>query len=188
MKQTLYIISVITLLLGGCKHPQEIIFEGKVKRETISIAPKYAGRVEFINIHEGYKVQAGDTLEGLSQSYFGSPRLWHQLQARNKVKDPRQLQPGSVVWIPVGLLPAESAQVEFVHGDVKVHGAEQGATTNTSAAANPPVAAGTMLAEGTRLQVGPEGFVTVRLADGSVVKVSAQLVALNRGKGHYAVA
>ena len=119
-------------------------------------------------------MQAGDTLEGLSQSYFGTPRLWHQLQARNKVKDPRQLQPGSVVWIPVGLLPAESAQVEFVHGDVKVHTAEQGATTNTSAAANPPVAAGTMLAEGTRLQVGPDGFVTVRLADGSIVKVSAQ--------------
>ena len=119
-------------------------------------------------------VQAGDTLEGLSQSYFGTPRLWHQLQARNKVKDPRQLQPGSVVWIPVGLLPAESAQVEFVHGDVKVHTAEQGATANTSAATNPPVAAGTMLAEGTRLQVGPDGFVTVRLADGSIVKVSAQ--------------
>ena len=119
-------------------------------------------------------VQAGDTLEGLSQSYFGTPRLWHQLQARNKVKDPRQLQPGSVVWIPVGLLPAESAQVEFVHGDVKVHTAEQGAATNTAAAVNPPVAAGTMLAEGTRLQVGPDGFVTVRLADGSVVKVSAQ--------------
>ena len=119
-------------------------------------------------------VQAGDTLEGLSQSYFGTPRLWHQLQARNKVKDPRQLQPGSVVWIPVGLLPAESAQVEFVHGDVKVHTAELGATANTSAATNPPVAAGTMLAEGTRLQVGPDGFVTVRLADGSVVKVSAQ--------------
>ena len=119
-------------------------------------------------------MQAGDTLEGLSQSYFGTPRLWHQLQARNKVKDPRQLQPGSVVWIPVGLLPAESAQVEFVHGDVKVHTAEQGATANTAAAANPPVAAGTMLAEGTRLQVGPDGFVTVRLADGSIVKVSAQ--------------
>jgi len=119
-------------------------------------------------------VQVGDTLEGLSQSYFGTPRLWHQLQARNKVKDPRQLQPGSVVWIPVGLLPAESAQVEFVHGDVKVHTAELGATTNTAVAANPPVAAGTMLAEGTRLQVGPDGFVTVRLADGSVVKVSAQ--------------
>lgn len=119
-------------------------------------------------------MQAGDTLEGLSQSYFGTPRLWHQLQARNKVKDPRQLQPGSVVWIPVGLLPAESAQVEFVHGDVKVHTAELGATTNTAAAANPPVAAGTMLAEGTRLQVGPNGFVTVRLADGSIVKVSAQ--------------
>ena len=119
-------------------------------------------------------VQAGDTLEGLSQSYFGTPRLWHQLQARNKVKDPRQLQPGSVVWIPMGLLPAESAQVEFVHGDVKVHTAEPGASTNPAAAANPPVAAGTMLAEGTRLQVGPDGFVTVRLADGSVVKVSAQ--------------
>lgn len=62
MKQTLYIIFVIALLLGGCKQPQEIIFEGKVKRETISIAPKYAGRMEHIGVQEGDKVQAGDTL------------------------------------------------------------------------------------------------------------------------------
>ena len=39
-------------------------------------------------------VQAGDTLEGLSQSSFGTPRLWHKIKTQNKDKDPRQLQPG----------------------------------------------------------------------------------------------
>ena len=66
-----------------------------------------------------HTVQPGDTLEGLAQSYLAAPQMWPRLQARNKVKDPRHLQPGSVVWIPVSLQPAESASVEFVHGNVK---------------------------------------------------------------------
>ena len=66
-----------------------------------------------------HTVQPGDTLEGLAQSYLAAPQLWPRLQARNKVKDPKHLQPGSVVWIPVSLQPAESASVEFVHGNVK---------------------------------------------------------------------
>ncbi len=62
MKYTLYIISVIALLLSGCNHPQETIFEGRVKRETISVAPKYAGRIEHLGVQEGDIVQLGDTL------------------------------------------------------------------------------------------------------------------------------
>lgn len=113
-----------------------------------------------------HTVKDGDTLEGLAKAYLTDPRQWPLLQARNKVANPRRLQPGSVVWIPVRLQPAESATVEFVHGAV---------TAQTRAGDVPaPVAKGGKLEEGTALQVGPDGFVAVRLADGTVVRVQAQ--------------
>ncbi|WP_082615298.1 FecR domain-containing protein [Acidovorax sp. Root267] len=113
-----------------------------------------------------HTVQEGDTLEGLAKAYLAAPRQWPLLQARNKVADPRRLVPGSVVWIPVRLQPAESATVEFVHGTV---------TAQTRAGDTPaPVAQGGKLEEGTALQVGPDAFVAVKLADGTVVRVQAQ--------------
>ena len=64
-----------------------------------------------------HTVRAGDTLEGLANAYLDNPRQWPLLQQRNKVADPRRLQPGSTVWIPVRLQPQASAQVEFVQGN-----------------------------------------------------------------------
>ncbi|MDP3228985.1 MAG: FecR domain-containing protein [Acidovorax sp.] len=113
-----------------------------------------------------HTVQDGDTLEGLAKAYLADPRQWPLLQARNKVANPRRLQPGSIVWIPVRLQPAESATVEFVHGAVTAQ-----ARASDAAA---PVAKGGKLDEGTALQVGPDAFVAVRLADGTVVRVQAQ--------------
>ena len=113
-----------------------------------------------------HTVQDGDTLEGLARLYLDAPRQWPLLQARNQVANPRRLQPGSVVWIPVRLQPAESATVEFVHGNVT---AQAG-----SGAPRSLVAPGGLLEEGTSLQVGPDGFVAVKLADGTVVRVQAR--------------
>ena len=113
-----------------------------------------------------HTVQAGDTLEGLANAYLDNPRQWPLLQQRNKVANPRRLQPGSTVWIPVRLQPKTSAQVEFVQGN---------ATAQPGTQASPqPLAQGTRLDEGTRLQVGPDSFVAVRLADGTVVRVQPQ--------------
>jgi len=52
----------LVVLMGGCATDKSNVFEGKVKRETISIAPKYAGRIERILVKEGDRVKAGDTL------------------------------------------------------------------------------------------------------------------------------
>jgi hypothetical protein len=114
-----------------------------------------------------HTVQDGDTLEGLAKMYLSSSHQWKELQARNKVADPRRLKPGSVIQIPVRLQPAESATVAFVHGTVTAQG---GATGTVSDA----LAKGSRLEEGTSLQVGPDSFVAVRLADGTVVRVLAQ--------------
>lgn len=113
-----------------------------------------------------HTVQDGDTLEGLAKAYLAAPRQWPLLQARNKVANPRRLQPGSIVWIPVRLQPSESATVEFVHGAVTAQARASDAPA--------PVAKGGKLDEGTALNVGPDAFVAVRLADGTVVRVQAQ--------------
>ena len=113
-----------------------------------------------------HTVQDGDTLEGLARTYLTAARQWPLLQARNKVADPRRLQPGSVIWIPVHLQPSESATVQFVQGAVTAQARASGAPA--------PVTPGSTLEEGTALQVGPESFVAVKLADGTVVRVQAQ--------------
>ena len=106
-----------------------------------------------------HTVQPGDTLEGLARHYLNAPQQWPLLQKRNAVANPRQLRPGSVLYIPAHLLLSAPAQIDFVQGDVRIV---------------PALAPGSPLPEGTRLQVGAEGFVVVRLADGSVVRVPAQ--------------
>lgn len=112
-----------------------------------------------------HTVRAGDTLEGLANAYLDNPRQWPLLQQRNKVADPRRLQPGSTVWIPVRLQPQASAQVEFVQGNATAQAPQSDAQ---------PLAQGARLEEGTRLQVGPDSFVAVRLADGTLVRVQPQ--------------
>ena len=100
-----------------------------------------------------HAVKEGDTLEGLARSYLANPRQWPLLQARNKVADPRRLQPGSLIFIPVRLQPSESARVQFVQGE---------ATAQARGSSTPaPIATGSKLEEGTELKVGPESFVAV---------------------------
>ncbi|PWW47721.1 FecR domain-containing protein [Melaminivora alkalimesophila] len=112
-----------------------------------------------------HRVRPGDTLEALSSHYLGSARLWRELQRHNRVPDPRRLQPGSVLQIPLELLPRSAAEVVFVHG--------AGLVTLPGASQPEPALAGQQLPEGTRAQAGPGSFISVRLADGTVVRVQA---------------
>jgi hypothetical protein len=112
-------------------------------------------------------VVQGETLEKLASLYFGDTRLWTQLQAANQIPDPRRLQPGSTILIPARLLPVTSGTVEFVRGNVTVAQAGNPGTTA-------PAQAGQQLDEGARIQSGPDSFVAVRLADGTIVRVHAQ--------------
>lgn len=112
-----------------------------------------------------HRVRPGDTLEALAVHYLDAPRLWPQLQAYNHVANPRRLRPGSVLRIPYQLLPAGSAEVDFVRG--------QASTTADTGASASPLQAGQALREGARVQVAPDSFVTVRLADGTLIRVQA---------------
>ncbi|QIL78619.1 LysM peptidoglycan-binding domain-containing protein [Diaphorobacter sp. HDW4A] len=113
-----------------------------------------------------HRVKQGDTLERLSTDFYGDVKLWPELQKYNQVSNPRHLQPGSILRIPVKYLPLQSAEVSFVQGQ---------ATVATTPGAEPAeLKAGHKLGEGAEIKVAQDSFVTVKLADGSLIRILAQ--------------
>lgn len=125
-----------------------------------------------------HRVVAGDTLQTLGERYLRAPSRWRELQAINKISDPEALVADTVVRIPRRLLrPAgvATARVEFVEGQaVGTPSATAGAGAPPSDEAGTPLAAGDAIGEGTRIQVPKDGYLRLRLADGSVVRVLAE--------------
>lgn len=120
-----------------------------------------------------HRVVSGDTLEELAARYLGDHKRWTALQSHNKVQDPLRLRPGSVLEIPTRLLRAAMASVEFVQGDVQSTRSLDHLADSTKAPAQ-PVRKGQLLQEGDSLQVPANAFVSVRLADGSLVRVQSE--------------
>lgn len=117
-----------------------------------------------------YEVRPGESLYLIAERQLEDPRQWPAIARLNKLPRPSRLQPGQVLRIPAHLLKGEMrpARVEYVRGDVR--------------AGDMPLAIGQALPEGATLQVGAQGFVSLRLHDGSLVQLQsatrAQLVRL----------
>ena len=114
---------------------------------------------------------AGDTLIGLSQRYLADPRHWQVLARVNKVANPRRIPIGQALCIPVDRMkttPQPGVVLEVV-GEVTRH-APPGAGP---VAAMQPVQKGDAVTQGMTLRTSPNGYVTVQLADGSILKVQA---------------
>lgn len=110
-------------------------------------------------------VQAGDTLYGLAERYLDDPTQWPLLQSLNQVRNPLRLMPGRTLVIPAHLMRAPAAAAEVLH--------VAGRASVSEAGAGPaPLAAGQRLEEGARIEIGDGGFVSLRLADGSEVRLS----------------
>lgn len=113
-----------------------------------------------------HRITAGDTLEQLAHRYLGDATLWAALQSHNRIDSPYRLQPGSVLEIPLQLMRAATASVDYVQG--RAHLSRSGSAT--------PMTHGMPLQEGDKLKLDPNAFVAVRLADGSTVRVQATSV------------
>ena len=136
-----------------------------------------------------HRVVAGDTLQALGERYLRVPSRWREVQAVNRIADPDVLKAGSVVRIPHRLLRppgTTTAKVEFVQGHAvglpppepaaparRVKGAPPPAPA-PAAEASEALVAGDTVSEGTRIQVPKDGYLRLRLADGSVVRVLAE--------------
>ncbi|MCU7551993.1 biotin/lipoyl-binding protein [Chitinophagaceae bacterium LB-8] len=65
MQKSFQILPLLLMILVSCnnnKPEQNIENQGKVKQETVSVAPKIAGRIQEIKVSEGQQVYKGDTL------------------------------------------------------------------------------------------------------------------------------
>lgn len=107
-----------------------------------------------------YQVRQGDTLIALSRDFLEPARNWRDLQKLNRVPNPRRLQPGSELQMPVGWLAREAsvAQTLFVRGDVQLLRSGQAAQA---------LQVGTELRSGDALKSGEQASATLRFADGS---------------------
>ena len=46
---------------------------------------------------------ATETLTGLAYRYYGDPRAWRVIAGRNGISDPRRIEPGTQLLIPMPL-------------------------------------------------------------------------------------
>ncbi|MGP1614173.1 MAG: FecR family protein [Pollutimonas bauzanensis] len=108
-----------------------------------------------------YRAMPGDTLIELAQRFTDNPANWSTLQSLNSVQDPTRLSIGRELKIPFSLIPElpSQAQVSHIAGEVGADGESTGIKA--------------VLAEGDSLRTGPDGFVTLVLADRSVISVPA---------------
>lgn len=113
-----------------------------------------------------YEAQRGDTLIGIGKRLLEQPGDWRILARLNRVPDPNRIMPGESIRIPTRLLRGtpEPAQLLQAHGGVRASAADGSARALTP---------GAMLDEGTRLATGDDGYLTLRLPDGSTLRVQA---------------
>jgi len=111
-----------------------------------------------------HTIAARDTLIALSRTLLAEPRRWPLLQRLNHVRNPRRLQPGRTLAIPIELLrtiPA-SAEVLWVRGGPRVLLAD-----GTNAVA----LVGGIIREGARLTTQAGEAAGLRLTTGATITI-----------------
>jgi len=114
-----------------------------------------------------HAARPGDTLIGIAKRLLAHPGDWRAIARINRMSDPDVLPTGGQLRIPLDLLASNATPVDVVEtvGDARlrrVNGADQ------------PLARDAILGEGDRIDTGADGYVTLRLADGSLLRLQAE--------------
>jgi hypothetical protein len=124
-----------------------------------------------------YRAQPGDTLIALGQSLLEHPSDWPEVQKLNHIRNPRSIPVGHVILIPTRLLRWQSKPGEVI--------AVNGTAKLVSSGQATPLLARTTWTPGSEIHTSAGAHVTVKLADGSLLKInSASVVRLERTQ-HY---
>lgn len=128
-----------------------------------------------------HQARAGDTLIGLGQALLIRPADWRQVAQLNRIDNPRRIPIGATIRIPVALMKSTPAP-----GSVLAVVGEATLTPARGPAA--PAQVGASIAPGTQITTGANGYVTVQLADGSVLRVQSATTANVEHSRHYEAA
>jgi hypothetical protein len=107
-----------------------------------------------------HRIERGDTLIGLHARLLQPQVRWQELQRLNRIANPRRLQPGSTLKIPLSMLRRQpaAAEVLHVHGEVFLEG---------PGGSRRPLAAAAAVAAGEQIVTGPQSSASLRFADGT---------------------
>lgn len=102
----------------------------------------------------------GDTLIGIGRKLLVDPSRWPDLARLNAVRNPNRIPVGTRLRIPLRLMRREPVPATVLN-----------ATGQVRAGTGLPVTANQTLAEGGELLTGADGHATVRLVDGTVLRL-----------------
>ncbi len=111
----------------------------------------------------------GDNLYDLSLKYLDDPLLWPALGKVNGISNPYRLPIGFPVEIPLELLRSKAGGANVVHISGTVTRSREGQTGSA-------LALGERVVDGDIIETAHNGFVTLKLADGSHVRVAGDSV------------
>jgi hypothetical protein len=103
--------------------------------------------------------ERGDTLIGLGRRFLIEPSRWPEIARANRLRHPDLIGTGVPILIPLALMRTEPAPSTVL------------SVTGQAQAAAAPVGPGQSLPEGSELQTGTDGHVTLRLVDGTVLRL-----------------
>lgn len=112
-----------------------------------------------------YVVRPGDTLIGICDRFLAHPEEWEKVRRLNNVAEPRVLQPGRKIAIPVSWLAQQPApaNVIAVRGQVSVRALAANAGTQA--------VVGAKVGPGAEISVSEGAQLVVEFADGSTLQV-----------------
>jgi len=123
-------------------------------------APAWAADAVPEPVHEITTVR-GDTLIGLGRRFLVDTAAWPELARANALKNPNRIATGTVLRVPLRLMRTEAVPATLVN----VVG--QASPGPGGAALRP----GQTVPEGGPVATGPDGHVTIRLVDGTLLRL-----------------
>ncbi len=128
-----------------------------------------------------YTIQPGDTLIALGERLLRDPDAWGELARINRVTEPRQIPIGTRINIPLYLLKSRTVPATIT--------AMTGQASRTALGHLAlPVRVGDLFQLREELRTGSDGYVTVTLADGSVIRIRPSSVVRLERTQHYEAA
>ena len=109
-----------------------------------------------------HSAQSGDTLIGVAKRYLIKSNDWQSLQKLNKIANPNRIRPGTAIRIPLLEMNTDLAPAKVV--------AIEGPVESSSG----KLAVGSAIGEGQDIKTSDNGFVTLKLADGSTFVVQSK--------------
>jgi len=121
---------------------------------TTSCLPARAAAAPGLEPVYRYQVANGETLIGLARRFLAEPARWRELSRSNALRDPNRIATGAVLRIPLRLMRTETAPA-----------------TVLSVTGGASAQAGQSIDEGGEINTGPDGHVSLRLVDGTLLRL-----------------